>query len=495
MKKILSVSLLLLFSIQLTFAYIPSKSLENKLSTAVIKINEIIDIKWEAYRARFIAILDDYSEKYKWNEKVEYMLDYLVDGISITATSTKKIEHPNVLLIIADDLGLDAMPWYSEGKEKPNMPNIEALMKKWVIFENLWSAPTCTPTRATILTWKSWIHTDMIQVWDVLSTSHVSLQEMLDTKKKDIYSHAVIWKWHVSDDADHPTDMWVGYYAGMLSWSARSYTNWKLTTGWKTINETSYITTKFTDLAIDWLDKQKDPWFLWLAYTAPHTPIHLPPAGLHNRSELSGTTTDIKSNPIPYYFAAIEAMDTEIGRLLESIPEDELEKITIIFIGDNGTPSEWVQSPYGKKKAKGSLYQWWVNVPMFVSGYSVNRVWEREDTLIQTSDLYSTILDITNTGVSSIYNSESFKESLTSANFEEREFVYTEWAWKRAAKSGYTIRNAQYKLIVLDTGNTEFYDLKADPYEEKNIWTSSLTNDQSVAKSALIKEAKRMRGE
>ena len=76
---------------------------------------------------------------------------------------------------------------------------------------------------------------------------------------------------------------------------------------------------------------------LWLAYSAPHTPYHLPPQNLHSRN-LSGTDADINSNPRSYYLAAIEAMDTEIGRLLSSLDQDTLRDTLIIFMGDNGTP-------------------------------------------------------------------------------------------------------------------------------------------------------------
>ena len=67
----------------------------------------------------------------------------------------------------------------------------------------------------------------------------------------------------------------------MQSGSAKSYYDWRLTENQTRSNSNEYITSKFTDLAIDWLDDQDTPWFLWLAYTAPHTPFHLPPADLH----------------------------------------------------------------------------------------------------------------------------------------------------------------------------------------------------------------------
>ena len=64
-----------------------------------------------------------------------------------------------------------------------------------------------------------------------------------------------------------------------------------------------------------------------MAYAAPHTPFHLPPAGLHSQN-LSGSDTDINANPRNYYLAAIEAMDTEIGRMLENLDEETLETVS-----------------------------------------------------------------------------------------------------------------------------------------------------------------------
>ncbi len=59
---------------------------------------------------------------------------------------------PNVLLVIADDFGIDASPCYAIGKNKPNMPNLELLCKKGMVFNNVWVNPVCTPTRASLLT-------------------------------------------------------------------------------------------------------------------------------------------------------------------------------------------------------------------------------------------------------------------------------------------------------------------------------------------------------
>ena len=160
--------------------------------------------------------------------------------------------------------------------------------------------------------------------------------------------------------------MGVDYFAGLLGGGVQSYTNWDLNENGVTTTSTAYTTTKFTDLAIDWVSAQSQPWFLWLAYNAPHTPFHLPPTNLHNQGDLPADDASIEANPLPYYQAMIEAMDSEMGRLLSTMTQEDRDNTLIIFVGDNGTPSEVVQE-YNSNRAKGSIYQGGVNVPMVIS--------------------------------------------------------------------------------------------------------------------------------
>jgi len=156
----------------------------------------------------------------------------------------------------------------------------------------------------------------------------------------------------------------------------------------------------------------KQAWFLWLAFNAPHTPFHLPPANLHSR-DLSGTESDIAANPLPYYFAAIEAMDTEMSRLLGSLDAETLANTIIIFLGDNGTPGQVAQFPYSRSKAKGSLYQGGVNVPLFISSPGITRTNERETALVNTTDLFSTIAALAGVNVGQVNDSISFESLLS----------------------------------------------------------------------------------
>ncbi len=230
-----------------------------------------------------------------------------------------------------------------------------------------------------------------------------------------------------------------------------------------------------------------------MAFNAPHTPFHLAPTNLHSQGNLPINQNSIDANPLPYYMSAIEAMDSEIGRLLNSLSTEERNNTVIIFIGDNGSPGQVVQTPYQRQRAKGSLFQGGINVPLFVSGYGVNRVGDRENALVQSSDLFATIAQIAGSSTSSINNSTSFMDLFTSStNANQNTFVYAE-AIDNTGAVGYTIRNLKHKLIKYNNGTERFYDLENDPYEGTNLLNSSLTVDQQNALNILEAEATSIR--
>ena len=260
---------------------------------------------------------------------------------------------PNILLIIADDLGVDGTPNYTIGDIKPKMPHLERLAAKGLTFDNFWANPLCSPTRATIFTGKYGYHTGVLNATTAgqISASETSLHKFLDDRDAG-YSHALIGKWHLGKDPDLPERMGVGYYAGLLTGGAKSYYNWTFTENGTQKKRTDYITTVFTDLAINWIKEQDSPWFCWLAYTAPHTPLHLPPDSMHSQGNLSKDQSAIDANPLPYYIGMIESLDFEIGRLLTSLSEEELDNTIILFIGDNGAIRKVLQSPYKEESRK-----------------------------------------------------------------------------------------------------------------------------------------------
>jgi len=424
------------------------------------------------------------SNQQNYNMKKSFTLLSICLAFTFTAFS----QNQNILLIIADDVGIDPMPNYMpEALEKANMPNLEKMMNEGVTFDNVWANPVCSPTRATILSGRYGKHTGVLNPMDMstISTDETTLHEQIDQSSGGAYASSLIGKWHlgIRNVPGYPNETGIEHFAGLIGGAVRDYFAWSLVTNGQTENSTEYITTKFTDLAIDWINEQSQPWFCWLAYTAPHSPFHLPPANMHLQGNLPSDQASIDANPLPYYLAMLESIDFEMGRLFAAIPPDELENTTIIFIGDNGTPGDVLQAPYPNRRGKGSFYQGGVLVPMVASGAQVNRTNERESALINSSDLFTTIVELTGTDLPQIHNSFSFKKLLENPGTPPRSCIYAEASLNN--NSGWTARNETYKVIDFTTGNDEFYNLIDDPYEANNLLNGTLSAAEQAAYDEL----------
>jgi arylsulfatase A-like enzyme len=393
-------------------------------------------------------------------------------------------QSPNILFILADDLGKDAINGFSEGSIKPNTPNIDAIRKNGLSFNNFWTYPTCSPTRASIITGKYGYRTNVKGAGDVLAQSEIALQKYISDNTSNSYASALIGKWHLSGNglgAD-PEAFGIDYFAGLIRGIVDDYYNWKFTEDGVTKVETTYSTEKITDLSINWINQQSKPWFLWLAYNAPHTPFHVPPSNMHKQGNLPTYVNGL--DPIPYYMAAIEAMDFQIGRLMDGMTAAEKENTIIIFIGDNGTPNQVAQKPYSSSTAKNTLYQGGINSPMFISGKGVSRT-GNDNNLITSTDLFATISEIAGVSISTIHDSKSFK-SLFTQSATKRAYQYSEM--DDGNTDAWTISNGTYKLFVNAKGGKEMYYLVNDPYESNDIFDGVLSSNEESAKVSLEKE-------
>jgi arylsulfatase A-like enzyme len=211
------------------------------------------------------------------------------------------------------------------------------------------------------------------------------------------------------------------------------------------------------------------PWFLWLAYTAPHTPLHLPPSDMHTR-ELSGTQEDINANPREYFLAMVESLDFELGRLLDSLSEAERENTLIIFLGDNGTAQRVIDTNvYANFQSKDTLYQGGIAVPLIVAGQGVERFGVTDSALIQTTDLFSTIATVAGVQSEALANIDGvdFSKSFSSENFSARSYTFSEYLDE--VGHAWTVRNSTHKLIQQTDGSQLLFDLQNDPREKDNL--------------------------
>lgn len=413
--------------------------------------------------------------------------DPATDPDSDPITST-----PNILFIIGDDIGLDPLNGYTEGSQKAITPNLDKIRNNGLTFNNAWVYPTCSPTRASIITGKYGFHTNVLAPGDELGAEHQILQNYIAAQTNNAYTTAVIGKWHLHNNNFNPESLGIDYYAGILSGGVRDYYSWDFTEDGVTETEETYTTEKFTDLSIDWINNQSKPWFLWLAYNAAHTPFHVPPSNMHSQGDLSTDANTINSNSLPYYLAAIEAMDYQIGKLLDAMSDEVLANTYIIFLGDNGTPAKVAQTPFSNRTAKGSINQGGINVPMFISGPGVTRTGE-EDALVTGTDFFASIASLAGVSVDEIHDSKNFTPLLSAEQSTIREFAYSEQNNPDADKDEWCIRNEQYKLIELTDGTQRLYNLSNDPYESTNLMNSGLSESEEAIRVQLAQQAANIR--
>lgn len=386
----------------------------------------------------------------------------------------------NILFIIADDLGKDAVTGFSEGSVKPNTPHLDGLTATGLTFSNLWVTPSCAPTRAAAITGRYGFRTGVTKSGKALPSSETVVQAYIEQEVGDAYTTAVVGKWHLSRSLSfNPESLGIDYYAGILEAEVDDYFQWPLTEDGVTTTETGYATEVLTDLAIEWVGRQERPWFLWLAYNAPHAPFHAPPAEMHSQGALPEFRTGM--DPTAHYMAAVEALDYQLGRLLVSLTPAERAQTTIIFVGDNGSPRAVAQAPYGATTSKGSLYQGGINTPLVVSGRQVTRT-GTDDSIINSTDLFATIAELAGVEVSEIGDSKSFL-SLLSSGGTHREFAYS--AIEEDGGISWTVRDRRHKLIVRAGGEEEMFDLLADPYEQVDLHDAGLDDSQLQTKATM----------
>ncbi len=360
------------------------------------------------------------------------------------------------------------------------MPTLEGLCAAGVVFEHAWATPECSPTRSTVISGLPGFATGVGAAADRLDPDVTSLQEVIAGGSPHPYSSAVIGKWHLaganSEDYGHPAELGVEHYAGLFGGGLPDYFRWSKVEEGAPVVVDEYATTTFTDDAIDWVDEQEGPWFLWLAYTAPHTPLHLPPAELHDRDDLTGTPADIAARPREYYFAAAEAMDAELGRLLDGLPAEVRANTVILFLGDNGTLGRVAQPPYDTDHAKGSLYEGGIRVPLVVAGPPVLRPGAREAALVASIDLFATIAELAGAGNPRRDTSASLLPYLAGSAAPARAIVHSEYFRGDQPQDtdnpdafGWTVRDDRLQLIVQESGDRLLFDLEADPEAAENL--------------------------
>ena len=413
---------------------------------------------------------------------------------AVLSASGAAAQPANILVIIADDFGSDSFPLTaSVGASLPPMPNITALKNSGVLFKNAHAQPTCSPTRASILTGRLPFRTGIgMQLTGAtspqLQASEFTLPEAFAANASLGWSLAMFGKWHLNAGAGaNDTPRTIGgwpHFAGTIIGALPDYYNWTKITNNVTSTSTTYATTDTADDAIAWIASRPSgtPWFAWAAFNAPHSPYHVPPSNLHSY----GTPVTNRG----MYEAACQALDTEVGRVLSNV---NLATTNVIFLGDNGTPSNVIQTPYTSAHAKESLYEGGTRVPMIVAGPAVVSPNRDSTAVVNAVDLYATILELAGISVSATQPAANPLDARSlmpilknTADTERTAFSQLFGSDFTTSQSGRVLTDAAgYSLLQYDDGHEELYNTVSDPNQTTNLLGTSITAAAQSAYAAL----------
>ncbi len=433
---------------------------------------------------------------------------YLVSIVSfVAALVAHPIAHaadstPNVVLIMADDLGWKDLNCY--GNKQLDTPNIDRLAKQGMLFTDAYSAaPVCTPTRAALMTGESPARlnitnhagghapnfqkpgSDLITpTWlRHLPLKRVTLAEQL---KELGYATAFVGKWHLShvakSDAESSQvkepDLWPEHQGfdlnvgGCRFGGPPSYFSPYRLPNLEGRADGEYLPDRCADECIEFIRSAKAdgdrPFFLcWWNYSV-HYPFQAPENLIAKYEQRKGPGVEN-----PTYAAMIEGMDAAIGKLLNSIKEQGLDEDTlVIFTSDNGPFAANVEP---LRAEKGYLYEGGIRVPMIVRW--PGRVAESSSsaTPVITMDIHATILDAANLPCDPTNTPDgvSLLPLLRGEAEPERDaiyFHYPNYAFHKKNRMGSAIRSGDFKLIKFyDDNSAELYNLSSDISESRNL--------------------------
>ncbi len=442
----------------------------------------------------------------------------------------------NVLLIIADDVGVDQLSLYvkyynttartdddiEDAKGTPLRTactrTIEKLAASGVTFVNAWGYPTCSPTRASMYTGMHAFRTQVYtpQYAGQFCRNTTTIAEVVGAAG---YSSGLMGKWHLGGDTSDgygPTDHgWIYYDNGCIGSHLGTYfdTSYYQPPGYLDTRG-GYATFDTAENAKNWINAQTGNWFATVAFNAAHmTDQHPAPGGgvswsFDGEGPPEGYgwcpyTITSSSTDADIYRATLSVLDRQVGELLDGIRDSTLAKTTIIFVGDNGTDDAILGFSSFAGKAKGTVYEGGVNVPLIIADgyayrygkaseywYGTGRVVSPNRTstaLVQTVDLFATIAEIAggdgSCGVDAVSlvplmnNTATSVRSVSYVLTDKDEAVMAEFG-------GWGI----YKLLIKGDGDYELYNLSADRWETQNLLTPPVGAVAISMKYALLNQ-------
>lgn len=407
-----------------------------------------------------------------------------VAAFLLVAGSQGAPERPNIVFILADDLGATDLGCY--GSRFYETPHVDRLRREGMKFTAAYTCgPNCAPTRAALMTGKYGPRTGIYTVTTGargkeefrklvpaqnrtdLDPSHVTIAEAL---KAAGYATAAFGKWHLGGP-ESPLKQGFDVYAG--------------------IQKANFPGTDFiTERAVEFLEKKKDaPFFLYLPYHAVHTPIRAESEDLVRKYEAKAKAGGHKN---PVYAAMLEELDRGVGRVLEKLDELKLaERTIVLFSSDNGGVGGYASAgvkgggeithnaPF--RGGKGMLYEGGIRVPLLVRWPGVVKPGSECGATVTSVDFLPTLLEAAKADPPARADGASFAGLLRGESRPERDHIWhfpgyleadvQRGTW-RTTPCG-AIRSGEFKLLeFFEDGRRELYNLREDVGETRDLAAS-----------------------
>lgn len=398
--------------------------------------------------------------------------------LAFTATAFAG-EKPNVLIIVSDDQGY-ADAGFNGGRNVPT-PHLDRLAASGVRCTNGYAShPFCSPTRAGLLTgrYQARFGHENNPVYDPLDPQEgLPLTEKLLPQylQEAGYTTGWIGKWHLGASPKHApwargfaeTYGFIGGGHRFTGWqpNGRQYTLPLTRNGAETRDVPAHLTTAFGDEAAAFIRRNKEqPWMLYLAFNAPHTP-HEPSA---ERLEKFAHIANMQRRRV---VAQVSLMDDAIGAATAALAESgQTQRTLIVFFGDNGGQHKSGADNGPLRDGKGSVYEGGVRVPFLVSWPAKLPAGGTFAEPVMSFDAFATALAAAGIAMPADKKHDAVNLVPHLAG-ETKTPPHTTLHW-RNAKKGSALREGNWKLIRPVGKPAELYDLAADPGESKDLAAS-----------------------
>lgn len=402
---------------------------------------------------------------------------------------------PNLIVIMTDDMGYADVGF--NGCTDIPTPNIDRIADQGVKFtEGYVTFPVCGPSRAGFLTGRyqdrfGFTTNPSIDPGNPISGLPVEEETMAQVLRKANYKSAIIGKWHMGTHPNfHPLERGFDYFYGFLSGGHNYYHDElylndlsEVTKKWEwyrtkiienrtKVETDDYLTDELSDAAVRYINKQTDseqPFMLYLAYNAPHTPLQA-------TEKYLSRFPNIEDKKRKTYAAMVSAVDDGVGRVLKSLEETGVEENTIVvFLSDNGGAHNNASDNGPLRGLKGDLFEGGIRVPFAMQWKGVIPAGKTYEKAISSLDIMATVVAHTNVKISTerpLDGVNLIPYLIGENDGEPHDYLF----WRKWEQNAMAIRHGNYKLVAnsdQDSNAPEMYDMSTNVDEQNNLKSSN----------------------